>query len=68
LALLLSGFFMRRGWWTKTYCLSSSCLGCASDPGYISIHWMLNGQWGLVNNVIWSLWQTDGPPGLTTQI
>ena len=24
-------------------------------PGYISIHWMLKGQWGLVNNVIWSL-------------
>ena len=25
---------------------------------------MLNGQWGLINNVIWGLFQTDGPPWL----
>jgi len=33
-------------------------------PSYISIHWMLNSQWGLVNNMIWSLFQVDGPPWL----
>jgi len=27
---------------------------------------MLNSQWGLVNNVIWALLQTDGPPWLDT--
>jgi multiple sugar transport system permease protein len=65
LALLLSGFFMRKGWWTKTLLLIFILpWAVPAIPGYISIHWMLNGQWGLVNNVIWSLWQTDGPPWL----
>jgi multiple sugar transport system permease protein len=65
LALLLSGFFMRKGWWTKTLLLIFILpWAVPAIPGYISIHWMLNGQWGLVNNVIWSLWQADGPPWL----
>ena len=63
LALLLSGFFMRKGWWTKTLLLIFILpWAVPAIPSYISIHWMLNGQWGLVNNVIWSLFQVDGPP------
>src|SRR6478609_123817 len=54
LALLLSGFFIRKGWWTKTLLLIFILpWAVPAIPGYISIHWMLNGQWGLVNNVIW---------------
>src|ERR1700674_3221968 len=65
LALLLSGFFMRKGWWTKTLLLIFILpWAVPAIPSYISIHWMLNSQWGLVNNVIWSLFQTDGPPWL----
>ena len=65
LALLLSGFFMRKGWWTKTLLLIFLLpWAVPAIPGYISIHWMLNGQWGLVNNAIWSLFQVDGPPWL----
>jgi multiple sugar transport system permease protein len=65
LALLLSGFFMRKGWWTKTLLLIFILpWAVPAIPGYISIHWMLNGQWGLVNNAIWSLFQVDGPPWL----
>ena len=32
-------------------------------PTFISGHWMLNGQWGLINNIIWDC---SGPirPGL----
>jgi multiple sugar transport system permease protein len=33
-------------------------------PTFISWHWMLNGQWGLINNLIWTLFQADGPPWL----
>ena len=33
-------------------------------PSYLSINWMLNGQWGLINNIIWDLFQVDGPPWL----
>jgi multiple sugar transport system permease protein len=65
LALLLSGFFMRRGWWTKAVLLIFILpWAVPAIPSYISIHWMLNSQWGLVNNVIWDLLQTDGPPWL----
>jgi len=65
LAILLSGFFMRKGWWTKGVLLIFILpWAVPAIPSYISIHWMLNSQWGLVNNVIWTLLQTDGPPWL----
>jgi multiple sugar transport system permease protein len=65
LALLLSGFFLRKGWRTKAVLLIFILpWAVPAIPSYISIHWMLNSQWGLVNNVIWNLFQTDGPPWL----
>jgi multiple sugar transport system permease protein len=61
-ALLLSGFFMRRGWWMKgllmVYVLPWAV---PALPTFISIHWMLNGQWGLINNTLWDLFHIDGP-------
>jgi multiple sugar transport system permease protein len=62
LALLLSGFFMRRGWWVKGL-LMIYVLPWAVPalPTFISIHWMLNTQWGLINNVLWELFGIDGP-------
>jgi multiple sugar transport system permease protein len=61
-ALLLSGFFMRRGWWVKGL-LMIYVLPWAVPalPTFISIHWMLNGQWGLINNVLWDVFHIDGP-------
>ena len=66
LALLLSGFFMRRGLWVKAL-LMVFVLPWALPalPAYISIHWMLNGEWGLVNNLIWHFFGVDGPNWLT---
>lgn len=65
LALLLSGFFMRKGWWIKTLLLIFILPWAVPGiPSLISIHWMLNSQWGLINNVIWELFQVDGPPWL----
>jgi multiple sugar transport system permease protein len=65
LALLLSGLFMRKGWWMKTLLLVFILpWAVPAIPSYISIHWMLNSQWGLVNNAIWTLFQADGPPWL----
>jgi multiple sugar transport system permease protein len=65
LALLLSGFFMRKGWWMKALLLVFILPWAVPGiPSFISIHWMLNGQWGLINNTIWDLFQTDGPPWL----
>lgn len=67
LALLLSGFFMRKGWWVKGL-LMIYVLPWAVPalPTFISIHWMLNTQWGLVNNIIWDVFHVDGPGWLDT--
>ncbi len=64
-ALLMSGFFMRRGWWVKAL-LMIYVLPWAVPalPTFISIHWMLNGQWGLVNNLIYQTFHLDGPSWL----
>ena len=64
-ALLMSGFFMRRGWWVKAL-LMVYVLPWAVPalPTFISIHWMLNGEWGLINNVIYHLFGLDGPSWL----
>jgi multiple sugar transport system permease protein len=67
LALLLSGFFMRKGWWVKgllmVYVLPWAV---PALPTFISIHWMLNTEWGLINNVIWDTFHVDGPGWLDT--
>ena len=34
-------------------------------PTFISAHWLLNGQWGLINSFIWTYFGTDGPGWLT---
>ena len=66
LALLLSGFFMRKGWWTKILLLIFMLpWAVPALPSYISINWMLNGQWGLINNIIWSCSRSTGRPGST---
>jgi multiple sugar transport system permease protein len=65
LALLLSGLFMRKGIWMKTLLLIFILPWAVPGiPSFISIHWMLNSQWGLINNAIWDLFQVDGPPWL----
>jgi multiple sugar transport system permease protein len=68
LAFLLSGFFMRRGVWVKAL-LVIYVLPWAVPalPAFLSIHWMLNGQWGFLNNLLWSLFGIDGPIWLNSQ-
>lgn len=64
-AMLLSGFFARKGWWFKAMLLLFMLpWAIPALPSYLSINWMLNGQWGLINNIIWDLFQVDGPPWL----
>jgi multiple sugar transport system permease protein len=66
-ALLLSGFFMRRGWWVKGLLLIFVLpWAVPALPTFLSIHWMLNGQWGLLNNVLWELFGIDGPGWVET--
>jgi len=66
LALLLSGFFMRKGWWVKALLMIFVLPWAVPQlPTYISIHWMLNGEWGMLNNIIWHLTGENGPNWLT---
>ncbi len=62
LALLLSGFFMRRCWWIRVslavYVLPWAL---AATQACLSFHWMLIGEQGLVDGVLSALFGIDGP-------
>jgi multiple sugar transport system permease protein len=62
LAFMLSGFFLRKRWWIKAL-LVIYILPWATPalPAYISIHWFVNGQWGMLNNLLYLLFGIDGP-------
>ena len=62
LAFMLSGFFIRKGWWIKGL-MVIFILPWATPalPAYMSIHWFLNGQWGMLNNILYALFEFDGP-------
>jgi len=62
LALLLSGFFMRRRWWIKAL-LPVFILPWAlpSIPAFVSFHWMLIGEEGLINSLLAALFGVQGP-------
>ena len=68
LALLMSGFFMRPRWWVKAL-LMVYVLPWAVPalPSFISIHWMLNGEWGLLNNLLYAMFHIDGPSWLNAR-
>jgi multiple sugar transport system permease protein len=62
LALLLSGFFMRPGWWMKVLLLIFVLPWAVPQIStFISIHWMLNGEWGFLNNALYTLFHVEGP-------
>jgi multiple sugar transport system permease protein len=68
LAFLLSGFFMRKRWWIKAL-LVIYILPWATPalPAYMSIHWMLDGQYGMLNNLLWMVFGIDGPVYLNSR-
>src|SRR5205823_9854675 len=62
LALLLSGFFLRRRWWIRAllviYMLPWVLPGVQA---FTSVHWILIGEMGLVNRVLEELFGIEGP-------
>ena len=62
LALLLSGFFMRRRWWIKAlmviYLLPWAL---PAIPASVSFHWMLIGPQGLLDSLLSAVLGIDGP-------
>src|SRR4029077_11307320 len=65
LALLLSGFIMRPGRWMKVLLLIFVLPWAVPQiSAFISIHWMLNGEWGFLNNLLYHLFHIEGPSWL----
>jgi len=62
LALLVSGFFMRRRWWIRAL-LAIYILPWAlpAVPAFVSFHWMLIGEYGFIDSLLSELFGIDGP-------
>src|SRR5882672_3649474 len=61
-ALLLSGFFAQTRWWIKLLSLLFILpWAVPSIPTILSIRFMLNPEWGIVNTLIFDLTGDDGP-------
>jgi len=64
LALLLSGFFMRRRWWVKAMLVVSMLpWALPAQTGFISFHWMMI-YWGFLNSLLEKLFGVYGPDWL----
>ncbi|MBC5765918.1 carbohydrate ABC transporter permease [Ramlibacter albus] len=61
-ALLLSGFFIHERWWIKILSvLFILPWAVPSIPTILSVRFMLNPEWGVINSTIFRLTAADGP-------
>lgn len=61
-ALVLSGFFIKTRWWIKALSvLFILPWAVPSIPTILSVRFMLNPEWGVINSVIFRLTGLDGP-------
>jgi multiple sugar transport system permease protein len=62
LALLLSGYFASvRPWVRWLSVIFILPWAVPSIPTIFSFRWMLNSEWGMFNNLLWSLFGIEGP-------
>jgi multiple sugar transport system permease protein len=61
-AVLLSGLFMRREWWVRALlAVYLTCWALPAVPAFVSFHWMLIGEQGLINGLLRELFGVEGP-------
>jgi multiple sugar transport system permease protein len=61
-ALMLSGFFIKTRWWIKILSvLFILPWAVPSIPTILSVRFMLNPEWGVINSTIFKLTGLDGP-------
>ncbi|HSV59932.1 MAG TPA: sugar ABC transporter permease [Variovorax sp.] len=61
-ALVLSGFFVRSRWWIKILAgIFILPWAMPSIPTILSVRFMLNPEWGVINSTIFRLTGADGP-------
>ncbi len=62
IALVLSGFFVQVRWWIKALSLLFILpWAVPSIPTILSVRFMLNPEWGVINTLIFKLTGLDGP-------
>ncbi len=62
LALLLSGYFLNTRWWIKLVAaIFILPWAVPSIPTILSMRFMLNPEWGVINSLIFNLTGLDGP-------
>jgi multiple sugar transport system permease protein len=62
IALVLSGFFVQKRWWIKILSLLFILpWAVPSIPTILSVRFMLNPEWGVINTLIFKLTGLDGP-------
>jgi len=62
IAMVLSGFFVTERWWIKILSLIFILpWALPSIPTILSVRFMLNPEWGVINTLIFRLTGTDGP-------
>ena len=62
IALFLSGFFVNTRWWIKILAvLFILPWAVPSIPTILSVRFMLNPEWGVINQTIYKLTRLDGP-------
>jgi multiple sugar transport system permease protein len=68
-ALLLSGFFIQNRWWIKILSLLFILpWAVPSIPTILSFRFMLNPEWGIINQTIFRLTAEDGPNWLNDPV
>jgi len=62
LALLLSGFFVHSARWVRWVSFIFILpWAIPSIPTILSFRWMLNAEWGMINNILFKYFQIEGP-------
>ena len=62
IAMVLSGFFIQSRWWIKALSLVFILpWALPSIPTILSVRFMLNPEWGVINTLIFNLSGRDGP-------
>lgn len=68
-ALMLSGFFIQGRWWIKALSvLFILPWAVPSIPTILSVRFMLNPEWGVINSTIFRLTALDGPNWLNDPV
>ncbi|MDI9336358.1 MAG: sugar ABC transporter permease [Gammaproteobacteria bacterium] len=69
LALMLSGFFLVSRWWIKLIAaIFILPWAMPSIPTILSIRFMLNPEWGIINSTLFKLYGIDGPNWLNDPV